>query len=201
MGDLIRVAQSEDVEAVTAVLGAAFADDPVMCWAFEDDVRPKRLEAMWRFMSGEGYVPKGTSTVIGDGSAADAAALWLAPGVELTDEEFWAPRLEGFVEVMEGDVERLAAVSEAMGAVHPSEPHWYLLAIGVDPARHGGGLGSALLAHTLALADSQGAPAYLEASSTRSRALYERFGFEVVQEFCADGGPTLWAMWREPSAG
>ena len=34
--------------------------------------------------------------------------------------------------------------------------------------------------------------------STRSRALYERFGFEVTAELRALDGPPLWAMWREP---
>ncbi len=33
----------------------------------------------------------------------------------------------------------------------------------------------------------------------RSRALYERHGFEVTGEFnLPSGGPPLWQMWREP---
>ena len=47
--------------------------------------------------------------------------------------------------------------------------------------------------------DTDRAPAYLEASSARSRGLYERNGFEAVEE-CryAEDGPPLWRMWREP---
>jgi ribosomal protein S18 acetylase RimI-like enzyme len=103
-----------------------------------------------------------------------------------------------FVTLLEGDVERLGSLSEQLGANHPHDrDHWYLMAIGVSPAAQGRRLGSALLAHTLA-ADAAEAPAYLEATSTRSRALYECFGFEVLAEMRAPGGPPLWAMWRQP---
>ena len=54
--------------------------------------------------------------------------------------------------------------------------------IGVDPARQGRGLGSALMKHTLALCDAEGALAYLESSNPRNVPLYERHGFEVVGE-------------------
>jgi hypothetical protein len=42
-------------------------------------------------------------------------------------------------------------------------------------------------------------PAYLEASTPRNRALYERHGFTVTEEFVlGKGSPPLWRMWREP---
>jgi ribosomal protein S18 acetylase RimI-like enzyme len=42
-------------------------------------------------------------------------------------------------------------VLETMEGYHPSEPHWYLPLIGVEPARQGRGHGSALLSHALLL--------------------------------------------------
>ena len=124
-----------------------------------------------------------------------------APGDGL-DGEFWSANGSRFVTLLEGDVERLGSLSEQMDANHPHDrDHWYLMAIGVSPAAQGRRLGSALLAHTLAAADAAGAPAYLEATSPRSRALYERFGFEVLAEMRAPGGPPMWAMWRQPGAG
>ena len=199
MNDSVRVATAADVDDVVGVLTDAFGDDPLMSWAFPHLVtRSRRLAAMWRLVAGEGYLPLGRSTVVGRvGSGADAAALWLAPGQEL-DDDFWGPRTADFIASLDGDVERLWSMSEVMSASHPQEPHWYLLAIGVSPPRQGGRLGSALLAHTLAEADADGAPAYLEATSPRSRALYERFGFRVVEELDIPGGPAVWAMWREP---
>jgi hypothetical protein len=51
----------------------------------------------------------------------------------------------------------------------------------------------------LSRCDEQGLPAYLEASSPRNRALYERHGFEVTEELkLPRSGPPLWLMWREP---
>ncbi len=84
---------------------------------------------------------------------------------------------------------------------HPPEPpHWYLAIMGVDPRWQGKGLGSKLMQPALETLDAQGMPAYLEASTPRSRALYERHGFAVTGEFnLPSGGPTLWQMWREPT--
>jgi GNAT superfamily N-acetyltransferase len=178
------------------VLADAFLADPVMGWAFPDAAaRPARLRGLWDVIGGEGYLPVGASTVIAD----SAAALWMPPGQRLGDQ-FWEARTGQFVAALEGDLERLGAMSEAMSAHHPHDrDHWYLMAIGVSPVAQGRRLGSALLAHTLARADADGMPAYLEATSARSRSLYASVGFEVLTEFTpADGAPPLWAMWRDP---
>ena len=199
MDDDVRTATPNDLDGMVEVLTAAFHDDPVMSWAFPDPtVRPTRLRAMWRFMAEQAYVPFGASTLVPSDAGADAAALWLAPGQELGDA-FWEERGGAFAAALENDVERLLSLADLMTAHHPHEPHWYLLAIGVSPVRQGDRLGSALLAHTLARADATGTPAYLEASSTRSRALYERVGFVATGEFAGADGPPLWPMWREPA--
>jgi predicted N-acetyltransferase YhbS len=84
---------------------------------------------------------------------------------------------------------------------HPRKPpHWYLAFMGVDPQWQGRGIGSRLMRPALETLDAEGMPAYLEASTPRSRALYERHGFAVTGEFnLPSAGPTLWQMWREPS--
>ncbi len=64
-------------------------------------------------------------------------------------------------------------------------------------SRQGAGLGGMLLEHTLRLADERSQPAYLEASSPRSRDLYERYGFEVTMTLTLPGGPDIWPMWRD----
>jgi hypothetical protein len=48
--------------------------------------------------------------------------------------------------------------------------------------------------------DSDGLPAYLEASSERSAALYERLGFVHLGVLeLPDGGPPMWPMRRPPA--
>lgn len=196
MTDTIRPAGPDDLGVVVDVLTLAFLDDPWMAWAFPDDARrPERLRALWVFMARDLYLPAGRSTLAPDG---EAAALWRPPGFEVP-EGFWAERGPAFVEALGGEVERIGAMGDLMRDVHPREPHWYLLALGVRPEVQGRGLGSALLAATLAVADERQEAAYLEATSTRSRTLYERFGFEVLAELSLEDSPSLWAMWRAPS--
>jgi GNAT superfamily N-acetyltransferase len=62
----------------------------------------------------------------------------------------------------------------------------------------GAGLGGALRAPILARCDRDGVPAYLEATSDRNRALYERHGFRVRGAIPLPDGPRVWAMWRDP---
>jgi ribosomal protein S18 acetylase RimI-like enzyme len=121
------------------------------------------------------------------------ASLWLGPGVE-ADEAAVVAQLQR--SVAEREQPALFAVLEQMEGYHPKEPVWYLPIIGVDPARQGQGYGSALLEHALAKCDEEHLPAYLEASSERNRALYERHGFEVIGLIQADDSPPLWPMLR-----
>jgi ribosomal protein S18 acetylase RimI-like enzyme len=85
---------------------------------------------------------------------------------------------------------------EKMRAYEPGEPHMYLRIIGVDPALQGRGYGSALLRFALDEADRQGRPAYLEATSEASRALYQRHGFNVEGEIRVEDAPPFWPMLR-----
>ena len=64
----------------------------------------------------------------------------------------------------------------------------------------GPGIGTALLGPVLERCDRDGRPAYLEASSPRNRACYERNGFRVLEEYrLGRDGPPGWRMWRDPA--
>jgi len=163
-------------------------------WVFPDmTTRPRLLEAMFGFVAEHIYLPVGRSVI-----ADDAAALWLPAGVTDTDE-FWVEHGEAFAVSIDGQMERLAALSEAMDEHHPADDCWYLLAMGVRPSAQGRRSGGRMLAHTLEQIDEANEPAYLEASSLRSRALYERHGFEVIGEFTVQDSPPMWPMWRAPA--
>jgi GNAT superfamily N-acetyltransferase len=81
---------------------------------------------------------------------------------------------------------------------HVRGAHYYVRDIGVLPRRQGQGVGSALLRPTLERCDREGLPAYLEASSERSAALYERLGFGIRRVLRVGAGPPLWLMLRAP---
>ena len=84
---------------------------------------------------------------------------------------------------------------------HVQEPHYYIRTLGVATRFQGRGLGTALLRPTLDRCDQEGLPAYLEASTERSAALYERLGFVHLGELrIPDGGPPFWPMLRPAAA-
>lgn len=189
----LRTATTEDHEAFGAVLADAFTDDPIEMWLFPDRAtRPRLIQGMFGYLARHQYLPLGASVV-----SPDAVALWEPAGADVGDE-FWIEHGEAFSTAVEGQLERLATLGVAMAEYHPKDDCWYLLAIGVRPGAQGGGLGSRLLDHTLEQIDAAHEAAYLEASSRRSRLLYERHGFEVMGEFTVEDSPPLWPMWREP---
>jgi GNAT superfamily N-acetyltransferase len=59
------------------------------------------------------------------------------------------------------------------------EPHWYLLALGTDPAHQRQGHGSQLVRHGHLRADRDGMPVYLEAETAINAPFYERLGFRA----------------------
>ena len=109
------------------------------------------------------------------------AALWVPAGrAPMSDEraERFAAELAALC-APHGD--RILELVGLMDEQHPHDPHEYLWFVGVVPAAQGRGLGSALMAPVLERADRAGHPAYLEATSARNKALYERHGFRLAR--------------------
>jgi GNAT superfamily N-acetyltransferase len=189
-GAAATIAGTEQIDQAIATLVVAFASDPVIRWLFPDGVRYLDCYPQLAKLSGRPAFAAGTA----DRAPAGAGtALWVPPGAQLPEEEFGALLHEGI------DPDRHAeafALLEQVQAHHPTPAHWYLPFIGVDPCVQGRGYGSALLRVGLERCDRDGLPAYLEASSERNRALYERHGFEVTAEIRVADSPPLWPMLR-----
>ena len=124
-----------------------------------------------------------------------AASLWLPPGVHSDMEAMGELAVKA---VAQRDQEKIFGFLGQMGEYHPTEPHWYLPLIGVDPAQQGKGYGSALLRHALQISDRDKLPAYLEATSPHNRRLYERHDFEAIGEIQSADSPPMWPMLRKP---
>jgi len=193
----VRPAERDDIATLVDLCVRAFDDDPVACFMFGGPVRRRRgLRAFFTTQLRRQYLPLGHVYTTGD---AAGAAIWGPPDRvrhpvrELVELLPAAPFLLG------GHTHRAMQLLFEIDARHPKGPHWYLATLAAEPARQGTGIGSALLRHTLAAADEQGMPAYLESSKARNVPLYARFGFEVREEFRSKaGGPPIWRMWREP---
>ena len=188
----VRAAASGDVDAVIHVITLAFSVDPMTRWAIRDP--HAYLSAMPGFVRAFGghAFPNDTADWTAD---RGGAALWLPPGVEPDGERMMA-LLETY-----GSRDALAdlpSIFEQMAQFHPTEPHWYLPLIGVDPACQGRGLGGTLMRHATERCDSDGLPAYLESSNPRNIPLYERHGFEVMGRIQAGSSPVMTPMYRKP---
>jgi ribosomal protein S18 acetylase RimI-like enzyme len=195
----IRPATAADLETVAATLADAFAQDPVLSWLLPPTARRQRarMNATWR-ATARGYLRRGKPVfVTADGKGA---ALWSAPGA-------WAPTPSEqlrdalpFALIFRSALPKASRFATEIGRKHPRAPHWYLYAIGAHTSTQGRGIGSALLRDRLDELDQTGEAAYLESSNILNVPLYQRHGFEVVEEITiSGGGPTMWRMWRDPA--
>lgn len=192
-----RPAGTGDRSAMVAVLAEAFADDAALAAALPTQVR-HRDARLRRFFAQEvtRSIRRG-----GAWTTADGAAVWYPPG-------HWEPRtpealrqIPASLWVFREHTGRAARIAATLRGHHPREPHWYLAYVGTRRERQSTGIGAALLRPVLERCDREGLPAYLEASSERSRRLYLKLGFIDRGEPLpvVDGGPAVLPMWRPPA--
>lgn len=198
MGLEIRQAGPSDRDAVTRLLDEAFRTDPVSSWVFPDPEHRAAVHGKFLGVFVDVALAEGRIDYAVDGSAA---ALWLRiPAADPEDEHVEDEIPAKMRAVADPDNERCELVGRLTGAVHPTaEEHEYLLMIAVAPGRQGEGLGTELIRPVLERCDREGVPAYLEASSERSKGLYERLGWQFTGEAVQlPDGPLMWPMWRKP---
>lgn len=193
----VRKAGPTDARAVGSALAAAFYDDPVFCWIHPDDVH--RAVAVRAFFDLVVDVLAPHDDTWTTSAGVVGAALWVPYGHEAMSEERGAVFMAQVTEVAGPDADRMQDIVALLEEHHPREPHEYLWFLGVVPAAQGRGIGTELLAPVLERADRAQVPAYLEASSPRNRALYERHGFEAGPAIAVPGGPPVWPMQRRPA--
>lgn len=194
----LRRATVEDVPQLARVLAAAFHDDPAFEWLLPND--RKRPPGLRRFFAIE-------LRAVGLARGSVWTTDELAGAALSTDPGKW--RLPLHALVLHGPafnrafgvrLPRAVTMLTRMESRHVRQPHHYFPAIGVAPESQGQGLGRGLMAPTLERCDREGLPAYLESSSERNAALYERLGFEVIREMHYGGSQPLRLMLRPPAA-
>jgi ribosomal protein S18 acetylase RimI-like enzyme len=188
---VVQVATAAEAAAVFDILTLAFGDDPMARWTWpEAPLHLATFPGFAKAFGGAAFEHGSAHRVGGVG-----AALWLPPGVAPDEAAF-----DRIIEATMPDALKAdgARIMEQMARHHPSEPHWYLPMIGVDPAHRGKGVGDALLRHALAACDRDGALAYLESTNPRNISLYERHGFVRIASIQSGDSPTLVPMLRKP---
>ncbi|MFV0131869.1 GNAT family N-acetyltransferase [Streptomyces sp. HMX87] len=191
----VRKAAAAESRLVAETLAAAFFDDPVIGWAWDNPARRLRILPDFFELWVTGCMEYDDVYATGD---LTGAALWMPPHVQQAFDD----EADAFAAAVERVTHEFApAVLRLLTALddhHPPEPHYYLPIMGTRPGEQGRGTGSALLHTVLEQCDRNRLPAYLEATSPRNQVLYGRHGFRVAGEIPLPDGPTLRAMWREP---
>jgi GNAT superfamily N-acetyltransferase len=186
-----------DIEVLSQVIAEAFFSLTVCRWLIPDEAARRAAFPGFFQLYVEHAIADGLVETTPDRAAA---ALWMpgtgpgAPPGSYTKRlaAITGPYLDNFL-----------AFDEALDRHHPAGIfHEHLAILAVRPERQGQGIGTALLHARHAVLESEGIPAYLEASDERTRRIYLDHGY-------ADrGGPIehadgvrMYPMWREPRTG
>jgi ribosomal protein S18 acetylase RimI-like enzyme len=193
----------EQIEDAGAMAARAFLADPGMAYAVHDQGRRAAflvplMETVVRYghRYGEVYTTPGRP---------EGVAVWLPPPGRSSASYPGLLRcglLRSVMRTRPWESARMFLLGTHTGLLDLDgygKSHWYLWLLGVDPARQGQGIGSALIRPVLQQADAARLPCSLETMTERNVRFYQQHGFRVVRQGrCPLGGPMAWAMWREP---
>lgn len=197
--EIIRLHSSQQ-QLASGVLARAFFKDPLMRYYLPDPARrarvlPSFMRVTLRYglFYGEVYTTPGL----------DGMAGWLPPGQT-------GMAILGLLRSSLGVIppnlgweafRRIRQVEPAIDRIHHAcvpGPHWYLMLLGVEPARQGQGIGGRLIAPKLAEARASGLPCYLETMTELDVAFYRKQRFKVVFETEMQPGLHVWMMMKQP---
>jgi predicted N-acetyltransferase YhbS len=174
-----RLAPAER-DAAARVLGEAFADNPSTLV----NARGDRERASRTIRAAANIVKLGNPfayALVADDNGRIVGVLnaTRSPHCQPTPLEKLraAPRL---ALALRSTLPRVMTMASARARFDPSEEHWHVGPLGVDPESQGRGVGAALLRAFLEYADRSATPAFLETDVDRNVVFYERFGFRLV---------------------
>lgn len=189
----VSAADAAQFDFIVRLMTHCFIDDPVCRHLYPSTAQYLAHFPDYVRIYAERGVTRGGAHLCGD----VGAALWLPPGVHPDDAALDALLDRSVAPDARAElVEAYAAFDRA----HPTEPHWFLPLMGVDPFMKRRGVGAALLRYGLDACDRDGAPAYLESTKPENVAFYESFGFRRHGLIDVGRHPKVVTMIRPPQA-
>ena len=188
-----------DVPAAATALARALLDDPGWIYTFPDaSSRLARMDKLLAIAIRALYLHRDECWTLEQDGGLAGAALWEPPGdhdVPIGRALLALPRIAW---ILGRRIPVGVDIVRQMEKRHPTEPHWYLAILGIDPAFQGRGLGPRLLAPVLDRCDADGLLCWLESANPKNHGFYRRLGFEVadVHRFTDDFSLTFFA--RQP---
>lgn len=188
-------ANEHDQAEVVLTLAKAFQNDPALSWIVPDAERRRMRLPMLFDILFKSDLPTG---MILKSAGDEAVSLWRAPDTADTGLLELLRSIIPMIRVFGTGIGRGMAISNALDAHHPKGfSYWYLHFVGVEPGFQGRGWGGAIIRDGLARTAADGLPTYLETATPENVALYQRLGFDIIEEWnVPDGGPHFWSMLR-----
>ncbi|MGH8861397.1 MAG: GNAT family N-acetyltransferase [Jatrophihabitantaceae bacterium] len=185
-----------ELAAIRAVLGRAYADDPLTSWIFRAAGTRADSCAAWYGLFAEAYARSGHVTWL---PADRAVCLWRGPDDAPLE---WPPMpsVSGLLAALAGP-EQAATVGDGLHLISdvvPPPPFVYVNFLAVDPDRQGAGSGARALRPALDAAGAAGVGVHLESTNPRNHTFYGRLGFVPGKQLAIADGPILTTMWRAP---
>jgi GNAT superfamily N-acetyltransferase len=192
----IRRARLDEVPALADLISRAVRGDPILAWIFPGAPVEGRIRRFFEAFD-RAAAERGWLWTAGRGAAL---AVWTPPSSDDAYAEVENAARPAMLEETGDGGARYEAFWAWTDSHRPTEPHWHLDHLAVEPGRQGEGLGLALVEFGLALARRDGVPAFLETGRERNIGFYERLGFAACDQGTApDRGPRVWFMRWDPS--
>jgi GNAT superfamily N-acetyltransferase len=191
---VIRAAPA-DLDTLSQLIAGAFCDLAPSRWLIADRATRRKIFPGYFRIYVEHTLEAGMAYTTTDRAAA---ALWIPFGQDApTPPAGYGRRLAAATGPW---ASRFQAFDVALEARHPAGlTHHHLALLAVRPGRQGQGIGTALLRWHHQILDRGGVPAYLEASSLRTRTLYLRHGYaDHGPPIYLPEGPLMYPMLRPP---
>jgi len=195
----IEPAPKSDAAKVAAVFLSAFRDDPLMRYLFSParDIQ-KAIEVNFRYVIERARV---NGVIFRTSAAYEGAAIWHLTGFPKSTFNLNI-RMAWFMlnQFRVADLKKFVSFYLKVEKAHVriiSRPHYYLEVLGVNAQFQGKGFASELVKPVLAHADRSCRYCYLETQTEKNAALYQHYGFDVVDTIQPGfGGDAYYLMLR-----
>jgi ribosomal protein S18 acetylase RimI-like enzyme len=195
----IRTADSEaDLTIAGGLIACALHDARPNQYLVPDPARRQPImSGYFRLLAEHAASGAGEVLLLAQDGQIHAVTVWFDHTTNPLPVPDYEPRL---AEIVPLDLRpRFAHLDKTLTENHPAQPHAYLAFVAVRRPDQGKGLGTALLTATHDRLDTQGLPAYLEATDATNQALYRRLGYTDLGTFTLEDGSPFHPMWRLPA--
>ena len=185
---------------VASLIAKAMHDDPLHIHLVpSEEQRKKILPILFRLIAKFGIYQ---GRLFSTSEDLEGVAIWLTP----KDKMF-----SGFLDLLSEGASlfakagikimarmiRYSHYARKLHKRHGSFAHWYLALLAVDPLHQRQKYASSLVRPVLAFLDIEKLPCYLETHSAKNAAIYQHYGFRIVEVGKIPGSSiTQWSMVR-----